>query len=222
MSDQTGTVLDYGRPDSGYARQRDRIPPHPGNEFRALVIKPFELFQWMVAADPMRYFWVLLVAGSLSESVLTYVIGTQWHIQSGGAPGTRFLFGAVNSILAVLLFAWLCSLAGGWIGGTGTARRCRGPIAWALLPITVGNLQFAAWAWLVGPEVLPIGGRLLSVSEQIFRLCIGLYALVLMSIGLGCAHRFSAWKGGLTIVIALAVLLAGVLVFVLPLKLLMR
>jgi hypothetical protein len=213
------TMLNYGRADSQYAIENEYVPPCPGNPFITLVSRPRETLQWIIGTNPQLHVVKIIIVGGVIGGLESAFDKSDNGF--GGGLSIGILLGVpvsvLFSILGLYLMGWLTRVAGGWLGGTGSSERCRAALAWGQVPslaCSVAILPIVILLWFVSIPQTP--RLIIALGLSLLQLAIGIYAIVIISIGLGVAHRFNAWMGFATSLIAGAIVIACVAAIVVP------
>lgn len=137
-----------------------------------------------------------------------------------------FLLVLVSSFIGVAIYyyvvSWLLKWIGGWFGGQGDVSDMRLVIAissipsvyilgiWVIQLLLFGSENFTSVTPLIDQSPLLL---VLFIGTGLIQLVLGIWAFVIFCKCVGEAHRFSAWKGLLTVVMPY-VLFFGVIVLI--------
>lgn len=201
----------------------DSASPSRPRPWATVWNRPRETMRGIVRSpDPEQ--WVLPLA-ALGGFVRT-LDRADWRNLADGAPlfaifAFALIGGAIGGVIALYIGGWVFRWTGRWFGGRAPATQVRAAIAWANAPMIVA---LALWI----PKLAIFGKELFtSVTPRVdaapgltyalygftaIEVAIAIWAIVILVKCLGEAHGFSAWK-------ALASVIAGVLVILVPLTL---
>lgn len=174
------------------------------NPFFTIWSRPKETLQYILDEKPLKYAIMLTVLGSLANGIMAFSDTGLF----GDLPLAAILTIIIGAAVAMALIGWvivtlLYLLVGRMLGGNGTMTSVGKIVGSAALPgiwvapinvlllIIYGRDLFAA------PEgiqitVLPIAVYLIY---NLIVTGIGIYAIVIQSMGLGLAHGFSSLRG---------------------------
>jgi hypothetical protein len=209
-----GNTFNYASP-----RDQDAVPVAlDGNPLQTILTAPRATMAWILYHNPTVHVLALAVVSGIT-----------------GAPGSAIDLESeapFSPLVGVLIFAlllplfmivivyfcgWLFSVVGKWLGGTGTAERCRAATAWSYVPTIIGNILAIPFAIFVFLTLQP-GGTLStgilagSLAMAGVGLITSVWSVIILSTGLAVAHRFaSAWMGLLTAFLAMLLLGAVVI-----------
>ncbi|MCB1181679.1 MAG: YIP1 family protein [Chlamydiia bacterium] len=103
--------------------------------------------------------------------------------------------GGIYGILYLYIGSWLCKVTGKWLGGIGSSWETRVAVGWSLYPATISGIFY-----LIGIS-LSFEVILQSVFSGI-SLTIGIWTFLILLHMLGEAHKFSAWRSFVAVLIA--------------------
>lgn len=206
----TGEVLSYGR-----ASQYDEVAVQPGNPFVTIFTKPGQTMRWILSVDPKMHVMLLV----LGAAVLSSLLNALGPFENDGAMGIVLgvPLGILFALIGLYLYGWATAGVGRWFGGTGSREACRCAIAWAQMPrilMVVLALPVVLLIWIAG--VNSGAAQLLSLGFGLLGLAAFVYQLVILSFGLGAAHRFSAGIGFATAIVAGILLFLAMLAIIFP------
>ncbi len=167
---------------------------------------------------PLR---TLAVAGGVAVWGSTAYAAAQQQGRTGAAAAALALAGILVSALADLYaYPWLLRLVGGALGGTGDIHRLRVAVVWSkVVPITgfiicLPTLFFSALANQQGlPPSLADTLIFLSAPLSIAKVVIGLWGCCTVVFAVAEAHRFSALRSSVAVILAsILISLAGLLI----------
>lgn len=142
--------------------------------------------------------------------------------------GMIAVLGPVFGVLFWYLHAWAASIVAAWLGGRGERADIRAAMAIGALPSIVGRSMIVIPLLVFGLEwfskgfAAPPGNAAWLWTLAGVQTALAIYAIVLMSKGMGEACGFSAWRGWASLAIPYAVLIAAAAAVVLPIILLSR
>ncbi len=159
----------------------------------------------------LAIFWGILV----SLNILNYV----WITHPGQSiyknpvfVGMMLLLGILKGIIILYLGSWLYLCTGKWIRGEGKFSDLKCASGWSLYPFSI--------ALMINLIVTGMGNHYgMGLFLQLVHLAVLIWALIIFFKLIGEAHHFSAWKGVITVVMAIILLMIVgiVIVFLIPL-----
>ena len=203
----------------------------------AVVIRPRATMARILEAPPRAWtVWLLFVLATLSGIFGDFDAPTAGELmeQQQGVVTALVVAGVILGLLVVIpalfwFYAWVPYLIGRFLGGTGDIRGVRAALAWGLAPAIwamLYRIPVALWLGSVSTVNMRDGnitfdpGRLAggcgaALVIAVVELAVFVWCMVVMSNTVGEAHRFSAWHGLGTLVVAaiapLVVILAAAL-----------
>lgn len=200
--------------------------PEPRNAWVWIWIRPRGVIRAKIDRGSTWGMWGIAYLAGLSR-VLQLAMrrneGRRWSLGEifGGSAAVAVIVGVGGLWLA----AWLLGRIGRSIGGHGSARDLRIALCWASIPKAAWLVSFAVSFAILGDYVfwpraasLPASpaSRYLYFANLFIGLLLLAWSTTIGVLAVGEAHRFSAWRGLVTIVIGAALLLVFSLVFVMP------
>jgi hypothetical protein len=119
--------------------------------------------------------------------------------------------GALGGLVGLYVWGWLVALTGRWLGGKAGPREARTAVAWGNAPAVWALPVYALGLWLFGKELfetsqprieaLPgLGVAYLAVAPTLT--VMGVWGFVVLVRAVAEAHRFGAWKGLASVLLA--------------------
>jgi hypothetical protein len=105
--------------------------------------------------------------------------------------------GTLGGFIGLYLFGWLYRVAGHWFGGQAESVETRAAMTWAQMPNLAGSV-ILSFVLLIfkGPNPAALW---LTIFQAALLIVCSLWSLILICHTVGEAHRFSTWKGFLTV-----------------------
>lgn len=194
------------------------------NPFLTIWSRPRETLQYILEQKSVKYAIMLAVLGSLANSVM----GASDSGFFGSLPLPAILAILVGASILLSVIGWgfmtlVYTLVGKMLGGNGTMANV-GKIVGAsslpgiwLAPLNLVMLIIYGRDLFAAPEgleltVLPIA---VFIVYNLLMFGLGVYSIVIQSIGLGLAHGFSSWRGfgAIAIVVAFMFIIAFIITF---------
>lgn len=180
------------------------------NPWLQIWVRPKKTMRFIIETNPKRIIlWLAMLSGALS--VLAWLI-YQWVSQPQREVYQNPFFvigmlviGALFGSIHLYLFGWLLRLTGGWIGGQGNFIEVKSAVGWSNYPLIIANC-FNIISVLVVPNPWFQGlFALLNVTALVWGIVIFLNVV-------GEAHRFSAWKTLLAVIITLVLIFVVIMI----------
>lgn len=134
-----------------------------------------------------------------------------------------FIFGPLLGLLGWFIFSFISYIVGKWFGGSGSMKELQKAIAWAYVPLVwsllfwIPELAIMGDAMFQSVEVdIGVGQAIILLILALLELTICIWYIVSNIKAISEAHRFSAWKGLLTVLLP-----SSIIVFVLIIILLL-
>ncbi|MBS0624196.1 MAG: YIP1 family protein [Verrucomicrobia bacterium] len=121
--------------------------------------------------------------------------------------GASFLYilcllaGAITGIIQLYVVAWLYLFCGRWLGGQGTYQAVKCAVGWSFYPFIIAGICGILSALTMPHPILQGLFSLISITAFI-------WGLVILFKVVAEAHRFSAWRAVVAVVIAVLFILA--------------
>ena len=165
-------------------------------ELFTILVRPSETIR-EVLARPSR------IAIELVIVALTILSACVVEINGPHAPKNApwYYIACVIALVVVAFYAvffllsWVARLYGQLLGGDGTFAALRTAVAFGLAPFAVVQLPIRV-ALFFAPHTMPV-----LVIRELVDFAIFIWSVMLLSITVGEAHRFSAWNGFATVVL---------------------
>lgn len=170
------------------------------NPFFLIWFHPRKTMRWILDTDPRHSVALLAVLIGISQSTMQMAraapaLGLPLQIAIGGA----MTGGALGGLLSLYYMGWLFRITGRWLGGQGRGEEVRAAIAWGELPLFI---IFVFWLVLFFNRKAGLFQAFLSPTLYGGVVVIAsIWSLLLSCHTVGEAHRFSAWKGLLAIIL---------------------
>lgn len=156
--------------------------------------------------DPRRVIiWLAIIGGIVSTFVS---IGYWWNtypeqkfIWNAFFVIALFILGGIIGLIHLYLGGWLYNLTSSWLGGAGNFVDVKSAVGWSNYPFILANIAAILSIWAVpNPWLQGFFGLLDAILV--------VWGFIIFLNMLGEAHRFSAWRA------LLAVIIAFILIFV--------
>ncbi len=121
--------------------------------------------------------------------------------------------GGFAGIIHLYLGGWLYKLTSSWLGGKGTFTDTKCVVGWSYYPFILGNI-----AGICSIAVIP--NPWLQLAFWLINVVIAVWGIVIFLNALGEAHRFSAWKSLLAVIIACILIFVAIMIIALLVPLL--
>jgi len=167
-----------------------------GTLFWGVLTTPTSTFEDILAGPRQQHVWKMLLLTAFFESLNNASEKGQYLYV------LAFPIGALVSYLVIWIGAWLMSVTGKWLGGTGSVSELYDYAIWAGAPTLFFN-----FALFMG-RLSPIG--LWHYGWAVVEFGLAVWAFIISLRLLAAAHRFSMGMAFLNMVIAALVILAVV------------
>lgn len=179
------------------------------NPWAHIWTAPRKTMRAILTKDPRRLILWLAIIGGIFSTFTS--IGYMW-LQQPDSQVSYFiprvigmlLGGAIFGIIHLYFGGWLYQLTGSWVGGQGSYTEVKSAVGWANYPFIV-----ASFIGLIGVIVTPFTWLVLAFG--LVNLALIIWGFVIWLHLLGEAHRFSAWKSLLAVIIALLLIFVAVM-----------
>ncbi len=185
------------------------------NPWLGIWIAPKKTIRSILDTHPRK--WILLfsiVAGALGGLLLPLILKPQlssFFIMLVLIIGV--IGGAILGLLSLYFEGWIYTLTGSWIGGKGTFVDLKCAVGWKNYPSILTAL-------LYGLTILAIPNPWLEALFGFLYLVFGIWGFIILVNLVGEAHRFSAWRGFFTVIIAMILVIFAILIISLLIPLL--
>lgn len=168
------------------------------NPWLHLWTSPKKTMRFILNSNPYRHIlWLAALSGILAGGLWSFMLWKQDHTALTIFFAIIFLIGGgVVGILALYVEGWLYYLTGYWIGGKGSFIDLKCAVGWRNYPAIVALI-------FNGLNILAIPNPWLQALFGLIYATLTIWTLIISVNLIGEAHRFSAWKGLLTLIIAL-------------------
>jgi len=184
------------------------------NSFLAVWLHPRQTIRTIVDQNPKSLVLLLAMAAGGGEIAMR-------GASVGQGMGTNALVvilvsgvvGALLGLAGLYFFGFLYRWVGGWFGGQATGVQVRAAIAWAKVPVFAVFVIWLIFYFVSKGAIADMSqtGPEFSVSlliTGVASIVLGVWSFILLCLMIGEVHKFSGWKGFLT------VFLPGVIVLV--------
>lgn len=182
------------------------------NPWVSIWVRPKEtLRELLAAASPSNLFWIPIIF-ALIYGLFRFVVLSVIPEEPLTLP--RVLFNLISSLVVIVYLyigAWAFRLVGSWLGGVGNFIGVKYAVGWSFYPFILVSLLS-----LLHATHLPLWFHIVISSINLVLL---VWGIVIKANLLGEAHKFSAWKGLVTLAIPAIffILLASLVVILVPL-----
>lgn len=192
----------------------------PERSWLTIWTKPRGTVRAIIDADPTRHLWKLAILAGIYRA-FDRIYGSE--IADSSSLGLILLFsllgGLIAGPLAIVFAGFIFRVVGRMLGGQATdSEDTRAAVAWAsipsiaaLLPILIGILLYGKEMFtIVTPRIdaNPLSYILIVAAEIIFNF----WAFFLLVKCIAEAHRFSAWRGLLTVILPTLVIVVPLVI----------
>lgn len=179
------------------------------NPWLQIWVHPKKTMRLILDTNPRRIIiWLALIGGIVSTFAwISYIWATHPNLQDLNKTYPVIILligGSAAGLIHLYVAGWLYRLTGSWIGGHGSFTDVKCAVGWSSYPFILAN----------SANIL----SLLSFSFMWARIFFGLldalvalWGVIIFLNVLGEAHRFSAWRALLAVIIALVLVFAFVL-----------
>ena len=198
-------------------------PVEPIVPWISIWTRPRATLRRILEDDPRRSVYRLAALGGIAGALnLATTSGLGDTLPVAATIALVLSGGALGGILSLFVFASLVRVAGRWFGGRGGTPEIMAALAWANVPTIAGLLLWLPRAVFLGEEMfrsVPSGlegnppASLFFACLELAQAVVDFWGLVITLKCVSEAHRFSAWRTLVTLI------LVGVMVIV-PLGLL--
>ena len=176
------------------------------NPWLHIWTEPRKTLRSILNTDPRRLIlWLAIVGGILSAFSMTLILWVRspynQTLQHPFFIGGALIAGIVMGIFHLYFGGWIYTLTGSWLGGKGNFTDLKCAVGWSNYPFIVTTL-LNILSFIVFPHFV------IQAIFAFLNLVAAIWGLVIFMNLIGEAHRFSAWKGLLTFLIALVLIIA--------------
>jgi hypothetical protein len=185
------------------------------NPWLHIWVYPKKTIRSLLDSDPQRTIvWLAVLAGILSGALFAFLFwNSEWSTNYKiFFPIGSLIGGGILGLISLYFEGWLYTLTGSWIGGKGSFTDLKCAVGWRNYP-TIVTIFFN------GVTLLTISKPWLHDTFGLIYTILSIWTFVILVNLIGEAHRFSAWKGLLSVLIAMALLtvLFMVIALIIPL-----
>ncbi|MCH9626341.1 MAG: hypothetical protein S4CHLAM123_15380 [Chlamydiales bacterium] len=175
---------------------------HPKKTIRSLIdTNPYKVIIWLAiiggilsAFGGIVYLWVQIPERENTHRAVFVV--------------AALIAGGILGLIHLYFGGWLYTLTGSWIGGKGNFTGVKCAVGWSNWPFILTHIISILSLWAVpNPWLQSILG--------LIDLILVIWGLVIFLNMLGEAHRFSAWKALLAIIIAYILIFVALMIIAL-------
>lgn len=178
---------------------------HPKRTMRAIL-----------DSDPQRLIiWLAILGGIFSFAATGYWWKTypEQKISWVFFVIAILILGVISGLIHLYVGGWLYRLTGSWLGGSGTFIEVKSAVGWSNYPFILVNIAALLSIW-TAPLLW------LQALFGLISFVLGVWAFVLFLNLLGEAHRISAWRALLAVIIAFILIFVVVMIISLIIPLL--
>lgn len=181
------------------------------NPWRDLWLHPRKTLDAILKDDPKKIIlWLAAANGIVGAFIWREVLITSYPdrplFHSWPFLSVLLIFGIVFGIINLYIASWLYQLIGSWLKGIGTFTTVKCAVGWSYYPMLIAGIFKVLSLFSASTIWLQITFDILYTITFIWGFVVFLHLI-------GEAHKFSAWKSIVVILIA-AVLIAIVLVLI--------
>ena len=193
--------------------------------FRTMWLQPRVTIRQIVNVNPEYHVNLLIALGGIAESLDRASVknfGDKYSL--GTILASALVLGPIGALIGAWVYAHLIRITGDWLGGRGDYDEIKAALGWSSLPTAVGLALWVPLLALFGLEAFSADTASLrgnvGLAIAFAGLTTGLSVLNLWSFVLFChaiaevQHYESAWKGLGNIILAGALFIVPVLLFV--------
>lgn len=194
--------------------EQDRIG-RKMNPWFTMWVYPRKTTRYVIENSSMKYAILLAMLSGVGSTLNTASNRDLGEIIS--TPSIiliSLILGPLLGLLGWFIFSSLSYIVGKWFGGSGTMKELQKAVAWAYVPLVWALLFWIPELAIMGDAVfqdieadIGAGQAIIILFLALLQITIYIWYIVTNIKAISEAHRFSAWKGLLT------VLLPGFVIF---------
>jgi hypothetical protein len=183
------------------------------NPWARIWTQPRKTMRYILNTNPKRVIiWLAIISGILGVISLVFMGLKPFKNISHHIPLliVAIIIGAILGVISLYFSGWLLKLTGSWIGGKGNFTEVKSAVGWSYYPAIISHIfsilqLLSSFRWL-------------QVIFSMIASGIGVWSFFIYLGLIGEAHKFSTWKGFLTILIAFVLVVLVLIVITLPIS----
>ncbi len=197
-------------------------PARPLNPWFMMFVRPRQTMRQILDGDSTRFVVLLaMLGGVLTVLDRASIDGMGDRIPVSTIFAMAIPIGVLVGLIMLYLGGAVIQWTGSWFGGRGTAAEVRAALAWGRMPFYWAGLLWLPYLGFFGGEVFM--GEMPSVEAQpwllfvlinlaVLEMGMGIWGRVTLVLAVAVAQRFPAWKSLGSIVLAMVLVVAPLVV----------